>query len=110
MGSMERPRREKKAKVDVSALNALSNAKRGVVSRKEQHQVRVAIAYGGYAQRVCTRGQPVSFARAAPPGRPAQPWCASGRTGARTPACLGGAAVPARGSGVGGRGTTCDQH
>ena len=37
---MERPRREKKSKVDVSALNALSNAKRGVVSRKDQHQVR----------------------------------------------------------------------
>jgi hypothetical protein len=36
---MERPRREKKSKVDLSALNALSNAKRGVVSRKEQVQV-----------------------------------------------------------------------
>lgn len=36
---MERPRREKKSRVDVNALNALSNAKRGVVSRKDQHQV-----------------------------------------------------------------------
>ena len=36
---MERTRREKKSKVDISALNALSNAKRGVVSRKDQVQV-----------------------------------------------------------------------
>lgn len=36
---MERSRREKKSKVDVAALNALSNAKRGVVNRKDQHVV-----------------------------------------------------------------------
>jgi hypothetical protein len=39
---MERARREKKSKVDTAALNALSNAKRGVVSRQEQVQVLCA--------------------------------------------------------------------
>lgn len=37
---MERARREKKAKVDVAALSALSNAKRGVVNRADQVKVR----------------------------------------------------------------------
>jgi len=36
---MERSRREKKSRVDVNALNALGNAKRGVISRQDQHQV-----------------------------------------------------------------------
>ena len=65
---MERARREKKAKVDVAALSALSNAKRGVVNRADQVKVRS----GG-----CL-GLPVP---AAP--RPARPQHARGCAGLR---------------------------
>jgi hypothetical protein len=102
---MERPRREKKAKVDVSALNALSNAKRGIVSRKDQHQVRVAIAFGGYAQRACARGQPVWFARAPPPGSPGAYLAATGGPHARTTQWSSGT-----GTGFGGRGWGTDER
>ena len=74
---MERPRREKKAKVDASALSALSNAKRGVVSRQQQVQVwRPAPANTPQRPRRALRGPPItcipprsgSRARTRPPG------------------------------------------
>ena len=65
---MERARREKKAKVDVAALSALSNAKRGVVNRADQVKVR-----SGRVPRPAR-------ARGAPP-RPAP--AARGRAGLR---------------------------
>lgn len=52
---MERPRREKKSKVDTSALNALSNAKRGVVSRKDQVKVWLAKSQLAVTYRMMSR-------------------------------------------------------